>query len=117
MVRVCPPANVGHPPSKGRRMTSRRHLVPRLPIAIYFGAVVLAACLLPVSLLHLLGQAPNALAVALLAGGATAAAAGYVLHRSVARPLRAVAATLAAASEGELDAHRVESAVRNRSRE
>lgn len=85
-------------------MTSRRHLVPRLPIAIYFGAVVLAACLLPVSLLHLLGQAPNALAVALLAGGATAAAAGYVLHRSVARPLRAVAATLAAASEGELDA-------------
>ena len=93
-------------------MTSRRHLVPRLPIAVYFGAVVLAACLVPVTVLHVLGHAPGALALALVSGAATAVTAGYLLHRAVARPLRSVAATLDAASEGDLDARTASSPLR-----
>lgn len=83
-------------------MTSRRHLVPRLPIAVYFGAVVLFACLVPVAVLYLPG-APRTPVFALASGAPTAVVAGYLLHRAVARPLRSVAATLDAASEGDLE--------------
>ncbi len=84
-------------------MTSHRHLVPRLPIAIYFGAVVLFACLVPVTVLYLPGSPPGTPAFALASGAPTAVVAGYLLHRAVARPLRSVAATLDAASEGDLE--------------
>lgn len=89
---------------EGRRMTSRTNILPRLPITAFFGALGFAGCLIPVLVYHPLSDAPGLAAfVATAPGILIAATATYLLHRNVARPLRAAAAVIEAASDGELD--------------
>jgi diguanylate cyclase (GGDEF)-like protein len=88
---------------EGRRMTSRTSILPRLPIAAFFGALALTGGLIPVLIYHTLLDAPVLATVAAAVPGILlAAAAAYLLHRNVARPLRAAAAVIEAASDGEL---------------
>ena len=85
-------------------MTSRTHFLPRLPVAAFFGAIVLAGCLLPL-LVHnsLAGGSRFDVVAAAVTAIAIAAGATFLLHRQVARPLRAAAMVIEAASDGELD--------------
>lgn len=85
-------------------MTSRTHILPRLPLAVFFGVLVLAASLLPLMAYHALaGRPPVAVAVSLACGLAAAAGVTYLMHRTVARPLKATAAAITAASDGDLE--------------
>ncbi len=85
-------------------MTSRTQFLPRLPVAVFFGTVVLAGCLLAL-LVHdfLAGGSRSDVLAAAVPAIATAAVATYLLHCNVARPLRAAARVIEAASDGELD--------------
>ncbi|MCO5201906.1 MAG: EAL domain-containing protein [Chloroflexi bacterium] len=85
-------------------MTPRTNILPRLPIAAFFGALALAGCLIPVLAYHPLSDAGSlAVLLAMAPGILIAAMATYLIHRNVARPLRAAAAVIEAASDGELD--------------
>mgnify|MGYP001283442436 FL=1 len=85
-------------------------LLPRVPLAVFFGGMLMAACGVPILILQLAhGLALPAAGIAAMGGACVAALGTYLLQRWVVRPLKDAVLVIRAASDGELDG-RVEQA-------